>query len=177
MTDDKHIYYLAYGSNMWRRRIELRLGHCESLGIGSLRGYSLRFHKRGRDGSGKCDAFHTGDLGDVLYGVVYRLSAAQRDALHGYEGSGYGTRHVPVRTRSGALTAYTYVAKQDHVDAALNPFVWYQSLVVAGARAHGLPMRYVAAISAISAIADPDLERHALHQRILDETLEAAAGG
>lgn len=176
MIDEKSIYYLAYGSNMWRRRIELRLGLCDSLGPASLRGHSLRFHKRGRDGSGKCDAFHTGDLGDVLYGVVYRLNPAQREALDEHEGTGYTTRHVPVRTRSGTLTAYTYVAKQDHVDADLAPFVWYKSLVVAGARAHGLPARYVEAISAVAAVADPDLERHALHQRILDEKLEAAAG-
>lgn len=177
MIDDKDIYYLAYGSNMWRRRIELRIGICESLGVASLRGYLLRFHKRGRDGSGKCDAFHTGALSDALYGVVYRLSPAQREALDEHEGPGYSSRYVPVRTRSGTLTAYTYVAKQDHVDAGLDPFVWYKSLVVAGARAHGLPSRYLEALSAIAAVSDPDPERHALHQRILDETVQAATGG
>ena len=176
MMDEQQVYYLAYGSNMWRRRIELRLGMCDSLGAASLRGYSLRFHKRGRDGSGKCDAFLTGNLGDVLYGVVYRLNQIQREALDEYEGPGYTSRYVPVRTRSGTLTAYTYVAKQDHVDVGLDPYVWYKSLVVAGARAHGLPARYVEALCDIAAVSDPDPERHALHQRILDETMEAAAG-
>lgn len=177
MSDEKDIHYLAYGSNMWRRRIELRLGVCESLGAASLRGYSLRFHKRGRDGSGKCDAFHTGTLSDVLYGVVYRLNHAQRQALDEYEGPGYVTRDVPVRTRSGILTAYTYVAKQAHVDVGLEPFVWYKALVVAGARAHDLPTRYLETLSSIAAVSDPDAERHAHHQRILEETMEAAAGG
>jgi len=176
MTGESDVYYLAYGSNMWRRRIELRLGNCEPLGAASLREYTLRFHKRGRDGSGKCDAFHTGTLSDALYGVVYRLNRAQSEALHEHEGPGYTTRQVSVRTRSGSLTAYTYVAKQDHVEGGLDPFVWYKALVVAGARAHGLPARYVEALSSITAVSDPDLERHALHQRILEDSLQAAAG-
>ena len=79
--------YLAYGSNMWPRRIELRLGPCEVVGVASLDGYALRFHKRGGDGSGKCDAFHTASSADCLYGVVYSLTQAQRDAFgaHTYQ--------------------------------------------------------------------------------------------
>lgn len=167
------ITYLAYGSNMWRRRIELRLGTCKMLGVASLRGFSLRFHKRGGDGSGKCDAYHTGDITDTLYGVVYSLSEYQREMLDGFEGPGYASREVPVRTRSGMLTAYTYVAKVGHLQPELQPFEWYKSIVVAGARAHLLPADYIERLTAVCAVTDPDSTRHAHHQAILDEAVEA----
>ncbi len=156
---------------MWLRRIERRLGPCEVLGIAIVRGFSLRFHKRGRDGSGKCDAYHTGDITDTLYGVVYSLSQYQRDMLDELEGPGYASREVPVRTRSGILTAYTYVAKPEHLHSELRPFVWYKSIVVAGARAHALPAAYVERLAAVHAVPDPDGARHARHQAILDETV------
>lgn len=158
---------------MWRRRIELRLGSCELLGVASLRGYALRFHKIGRDGSGKCDAYHTGDSNDSLYGVVYALSENQRDLLDELEGPGYASREVTVRMRAGMSTAYTYVAKSEHLEPELRPFEWYKSIVVAGARAHALPPGYQERLMAVAAIPDPDAERHALHQAILDQAVHA----
>lgn len=154
MSGVSRIRYLAYGSNMWLRRIELRLGPCETIGIASLRGYALRFHKRGSDGSGKCDAFHTGNPADTLYGVVYSLNQAQRDMLDEFEGPGYASRDVSVRTQSGMLAAYAYVARAGHVDADLQPFSWYKAIVLAGAQAHGLPAHYIENLAAVRASPD-----------------------
>ncbi len=165
------IRYLAYGSNMWPRRIELRLGPCEAIGIASLREYALRFHKRGGDGSGKCDAFHTGNPADTLYGVVYSLSRAQREMLDEFEGPGYASRDVPVRTHSGMLTAYAYLAKAGHVDADLRPFSWYKAIVVAGARAHGLPAHYIDSLAAIGASPDRCADRESRCLAMLDEDI------
>lgn len=165
------IRYLAYGSNMLPRRIELRLGPCERVGAASLSGYELRFHKRGRDGSGKCDAFHTGNHGDALFGVIYSLSRDQRELLDEVEGSGYVSREVAVRTRAGILTAYTYVAKEEHVEDGLQPFSWYKSIVVAGARVHALPSHYIDLLTTVDALSDPDIERHAHHQAIVDASV------
>ncbi len=159
MSGVSSIRYLAYGSNMWPRRIELRLGPCEAIGTASLRGYALRFHKRGRDGSGKCDAFHTGNPADTMYGVIYSLSQAQRDMLDAIEGSGYASRDVSVSTRSGMLTAYVYLARVGHVDADLQPFSWYKAIVVAGARAHGLPAHYIECLAAVCASTDRRADR------------------
>ena len=144
---------------MWPRRIELRLGPCEVIGTASLCGYALRFHKRGRDGSGKCDAFHTGSPADTMYGVIYSLSQAQRDMLDEIEGSGYASRDVSVSTRSGTLTAYAYLARVEHVDADLQPFSWYKAIVVAGARAHGLPAHYIERLAAVCASTDRRADR------------------
>jgi gamma-glutamylcyclotransferase len=171
MSDVPDTYYLAYGSNMLPHRIELRLGRCASLGVASLQGYALRFHKRGRDGSGKCDAFETGDAADVLYGVVYTLSETQRELLDDFEGPGYASRDVRVHTSSGVLTAYAYVAKPAHVDARLKPFHWYKSIVEAGARVHDLPEHYVERISATGVLTDPDVERTSQHLAILENFL------
>jgi len=160
MSGGSRIRYLAYGSNMWPRRIELRLGPCEAAGIASLREYALRFHKRGGDGSGKCDAFHTGNPADTLYGVVYSLSQAQREMLDEIEGPGYASRDVSVRTQSGMLTAYAYLARTGHVDADLRPFSWYKAIVVAGARAHGLPAHYIDSLAATCASSDRCADRN-----------------
>ena len=167
--------YLAYGSNMWPRRIELRLGSCAVVGVASLDGYALRFHKRGGDGSGKCDAFHTASSVDSLYGVVYSLTPAQRDLLDDFEGPGYASRDVPVRTRSGMLTAYVYVAKVGHVAAGLQPFSWYKSIVEAGARTHDLPARYIESIATVRASPDPDPDRDSHHLAMLDRDIIGAA--
>jgi hypothetical protein len=163
------IQYLAYGSNMLPRRIELRLGACVTVGLASLRGYALRFHKRGGDGSGKCDAFHTGDHADTLFGVVYSLSLTQREMLDEFEGPGYTSQQVSVRTYAGVMTAYTYVAREEHVEDGLRPFSWYKSIVVAGAYVHELPPSYIEHLTAVSSLSDPDAERHAQHQAIIDE--------
>ena len=165
------IRYLAYGSNMWPRRIELRLGPCEATGIASLREYALRFHKRGGDGSGKCDAFHTGNPADTLYGVVYSLSRAQRDMLDEFEGPGYASRDVSVRTQSGMFTAYAYLARAGHVDASLQPFSWYQAIVVAGARAHALPAHYIDSLAAVRASADRCADRNSRGLAMLDRDI------
>lgn len=161
--------YLAYGSNMLRRRIELRLGACEVAGIVSVDGYALRFHKRGRDGSGKCDAFFTGNSADTLHGVLYSLSRAQRDMLDEFEGPGYVSRNVAVRASSGTFTAYAYMAKPEHVDSNLQPFDWYKSIVMAGARAHALPDLYIESIAAVCSSPDPDADRDSHHLAILHE--------
>ena len=173
MSDVSRIRYLAYGSNMWPRRIELRLGLCEAIGIGSLREYALRFQKRGGDGAGKCDAFHTGNPADTLYGVVYSLSRAQREMLDEFEGPGYASRDVSVRTQAGMLTAYAYLAKAGHLDADLRPFSWYKAIVVAGARAHGLPAHYIDSLAAVGASPDRCADREARCLAMLDREFTA----
>jgi gamma-glutamylcyclotransferase len=153
---------------MWPRRIERRLGRCELIAVVSLGGYALRFHKRGRDGSGKCDAYRTGNPTDTLYGVVYSLTRVQQDMLDEFEGPGYASQNVSVRTRSDLLTAYAYVAHSEQVQADLQPFGWYKSIVLAGARAHALPAHYIESIAAVGSLPDPDPDRDSHHLAMLD---------
>ena len=53
--------YFAYGSNMLTARLRERMPSCKPLGIAKLPGHALRFHKRSKDQSGKCNAFATDD--------------------------------------------------------------------------------------------------------------------
>jgi hypothetical protein len=160
--------YFAYGSNMHAGRLRERVPSCAFRTVATLPGHALRFHKRGRDGSAKCDAYASGRPTDAVHGVVFALAAAERPALDRAEGSGYRAAPVLLHTSSGAtLTAYTYLAVPAAIDAALLPFRWYLDLVVAGAQAHALPAAYVAWLAATPACADPDTQRAARHARLL----------
>ena len=160
MTDP--LYYFAYGSNMSRVRLGTRIQNAEPLGIVTLTGYRLRFHKVGKDGSAKCDAWHTGKSRDTVFGVLYSMSRDEFAILDRIEGRGTGyDRHTLTVTDSTGrqMAAETYIAT--HIDSSLQPFCWYLEHVLQGALATGLPDDYVAAIRAVPAAMDPDRQRHA----------------
>ena len=151
--------YFGYGSNLLAARIERRLGPCERLGAASLAGYVLRFHKRGGDGSGKGDAFRTGDPGDRLWGALFRLDERQLAKLDRIEGPGYERRTVQVLLGERGLEADLYVARPEARASGLPPFDWYKELVLSGARENRLPRDYLDAIEAVPSVVDPDPER------------------
>ena len=76
-----------------------------------------------------------------------------------------------MRARSDLLTAYAYVARSEHVQADLQPFGWYKSIVLAGARAHALPAHYIASIADVGSLPDPDAGRNSHHLAMLDGDL------
>ena len=167
------LYYFAYGSNLHPERLRERVPSSRALAVAELDGHLLRFHKRGRDGSGKCSILPSDRPRDRVFGVVYRMAAAERANLDRAEGLGAGYLRVEltVRVEGAAQPVFSYRAQDGHIDDALAPFTWYHRLVLAGARHHGLPADYIAAIEAIAALPDPDTERHARHQRLLLHSL------
>lgn len=169
--------YFAYGSNLHPRRLAERAPSAVALGPAALEGHAMRFHKRGRDGSGKCDATWTGRPGDVVLGMLYRLSAADVATLDRREGAGDGYEARAVRVRSGddVVAAFTYLAVPSAVDPALTPWDWYKALVVAGARHHRFPADYVRAIDAVPSRPDPDPERAREHEALLARIAAASA--
>ena len=163
------LLYFAYGSNLHPLRLGERVPSARLLETARLAGHALRFHKRGRDGSAKCNALWTGVGRDVVLGALYRLPAAERARLDRFEGAGNGyDRHeVVVEGAAGPLAAFTYLAVSGAVDETLRPFDWYRDLVAAGARRQALPAAYVARVEAVMAIADPDEARALEHARLL----------
>lgn len=148
--------YFAYGSNMSTPRLRQRTPSARFVSIGLLRHHALRWHKLGRDGSGKCDVSCTGTQSDdVVWGVVYEIDCAEKADLDRVEGLGvgYDERQVRIETPDGDCLARTYVAKPDKVDPALRPRPWYKAHVLHGAREHGLPTDYVRLIDAV--VAEP----------------------
>ena len=115
------------------------------VAVGRLSGHALRFHKRGRDGSGKCDAFETGDASHHVWGVVYDITARDERRLDRVEGLGvgYDKRVVDVTAGTERLRCVTYLARASHIEPRLLPLTWYVDWVVDGAVEHELPAAYV----------------------------------
>lgn len=156
------INYFAFGSNLSSprllQRIPLAAKHC----VATLHGHSLRWHKSGHDRSGKCDIHFTGNQLDLVYGVVYRMSHAEKLELDVYEGAGrgYERRRVSVKAAHGeVLEAFTYFATD--IDHLLQPYHWYKEHVLRGALEHDFPAHYVNRnIRAVESKHDYDVERH-----------------
>jgi gamma-glutamylcyclotransferase len=167
MSTTETILYFAYGSNMLSQRLQERAPSAGAVAIGKISGRRLCWHKRSRDGSGKCDADVSENTDDCVWGVIYRVSAHEKPALDIAEGlgSGYAEKTVHVITSQRVMVAITYVATIK--DAALLPFDWYKSLVLAGAREHALPPGYVLNLKEVNSAADSDLKRVAQNEAIL----------
>lgn len=173
MTALKFLKYFAYGSNLHLFRMRRRVPSCRALGLATLTGYKLYFHKRGQDGSGKCNAFYTGRSLDRVMGVVYEMAAAERVYLDLAEGLGKGydleTRWVTLQNAEQEI--FFYAAQPNYIDDSLKPFSWYKELVIQGSRMHRLPELYINTIMQLQSIPDPDQTRADEHRRILTEQI------
>lgn len=156
------MYYFSYGSNMSSLRLGARIPSARKVGVGTLQGHMLMFHKiSDKDASAKCDACETGDAEHVVYGVVYQLPEAEKPVLDRYEGLGIGyeVKEVDVSMQGGGvITAFTYYATR--IDPELKPFHWYKEHVLRGAREHALPGMYIRHIESVVSVDDKDRQRH-----------------
>jgi len=166
--------YFAYGSNLHPRRLCARAPEATLISAATLPGFRLRFHKRGADGSGKCDCA-AADGSYSVHGALYELTPACLTRLDAVEGPGYHRHPVQVTTDFGVIEAFTYRARPDWIAPALRPFHWYRELVLAGARFLGFPETYRRAIEAVPTRDDPDAERAAQHAALL-EAVRGARG-
>lgn len=152
--------YFAYGSNLSSRRLHSRIPGARRLGVATLVGYELKFHKIGKDNSAKCDAFETGDDRHAVQGGLYEVSGKDLIELDSIEGEGAGYERVEVRVTnpvSDWIQACTYVATE--VDSKLLPYHWYLFHVIQGALENQLPRSYLEKIRSVQTIADPNVER------------------
>ena len=156
------VVYFAYGSNMSTARLRKRMPSCKPLGIATLPGHALRFHKRSMDKSGKCNAFASGNDNSVI-GVLFSFDPAERAKLDEAEGVGRGYEHAMVTVindKGRRRKVLTYLATPDYIDDSLKPYGWYKDFVLAGGKEHGLPPEYIAEyIQSVEAIEDPDKTR------------------
>jgi len=160
--NNEYLTYFAYGSNMHPNRMKQRVPSAEAVGIARLGKYSVCFHKRGwKDGSGKCNAHFTGDPGDEVIGVIYKVLSSEKSMLDSCEGvgNGYEVRNITVLHDNDKRAVFTYIAEEMHIDDKLVPYSWYKLYVVHGARHHGLPESYILSLNSVRAIEDPDCDR------------------
>jgi len=155
------LLYFSYGSNMSTPRLVDRVPSAKAVSVARLERHRLKFHKRSKYGSGKCDIEFTNDPNDVVYGVVFQIPASEKPALDKKEGigNGYEEKSVSVTGQNGqSFNAVTYYATD--IDSSMKPFHWYKEHVVRGAKEHNLPAEYIKTIEAVESVPDPDPKNH-----------------
>ena len=132
-------------------RLKSRTPSARFVATGFLKGHVLKFHKRSKDGSGKCNAYYTGRETDHLWGVVFEIDLSEKRNLDKAEGlgNGYEERAVIIECQGGPVDAVTYLAQPTAIDNSLLPYQWYKDFVVDGANENGLPVPYVRRLRSI----------------------------
>jgi len=160
--------YFAYGSNMSIARLKERIPSAIALGCHTIKEHDLRFHKSSKDGSGKCDAFFTGNSEDIIYGALFEINPSEKAALDRAEGlgSGYEEKEIAVMTEDGiSFKAISYFAT--NISKDLKPYSWYVNHVLVGAKETSLPKDYIKRkITAAESTEDNDKERDAKQRAV-----------
>lgn len=161
MPSGRSRIYLAYGSNLHPSRLEARIGSVELLGTVELPGWSLRFEKRGGDGSAKANLHSMPGSEKSALAAAYSLRPDQVSRLDVFEGCGRGYETFPVTVGMNDETvhAFTYLSPSHWLSGSMLPFDWYVELIVAGARFHRFDESYVQLIEDQPSEIDPDQER------------------
>ena len=147
------------------KRLQARVPSASPVSVATLSGHNLIFHKKGKDGTAKCDAEATGDRTHAVIGLLFEIEDSAKYELDRIEGDGYFEKTVAVETTDGEeVEAVTYCAAR--TDPLLKPFHWYKQHVLRGARENALPEAYIRLIEAVESVSDPDRERHSMELAI-----------
>ena len=157
------IRYAAYGSNLHPLRLRGRTPSAELTGTAIVDGWSLKFHKRGKDGSGKCNIVAA--PGSVFF-ALYEIDERDKSELDAIEGIGFGyeERYIQI---PGFGEHYFYAASESHIDNDLQPYTWYRALVLTGLEYHEAPAHHRQQVRAVAARQDHATSRHRQHMDIV----------
>lgn len=158
--------YLAYGSNLYSRRLTERVPSAVKVCEVELPGYRLCFHKKGADRSAKCNIQK--HAGSAAHAIVYRIKEEEKADLDRIEGAGYEVTDIRVGYQDQSLDAYTYLASDSYIDDSIKPYHWYKQLVIAGAEEHNFPQPYIEKIKRVESVRDPDRKRLQKARNILE---------
>jgi len=147
--------YAAYGSNLHPLRLSDRISSAQLITTGYLPNWSLRFHKRSHDESGKCNILNGGD---GVHLAIFEINTKDKLTLDKIEGVGVGYSEISLCIPDFG-DCVSYIAEESHIDDSLQPYDWYKELVLIGARFHSFPDDYLKRIESIRAVHDPDSRR------------------
>jgi len=156
--------YAAYGFNLHPIRLSDRVPSAKLLGKGILEGKALRFHKRSKDGSGKCNIVD--EEKQQVYVAVYEIDESEKPALDNAEGVGYGYRTEEVKA-VGFGKCLTYVAEDSYIDDSLKPYTWYKKMLLEGCEKLEIPKAYIDHIRRVDANEDFDQQRQAKNMELV----------
>jgi len=149
------IQYAAYGSNLHPLRLAERVTSTRLLGTSHVPGWSLQFHKRGNDGSAKCNISR---LGEGVHVAVFEMAEVEKEKLDKIEGLGKGYTDSMIDVPEFG-SCFTYLGSVSHICDELIPYDWYKEMVLLGCRKLDFPSGYASAIEAVKARRDPDGNR------------------
>lgn len=155
--------YAAYGSNLHPLRLRQRVPSADLRGAVVTPEWRLQFHKRGRDGSAKCNIVSADD--SVLF-AIFDMDENEKGLLDNAEGLNLGYEQISLSVPQYG-DCFAYVASPSHIEANLRPYSWYKELVLAGLEYHRAPHDYLEAVRAVGHVTDNNRERHALNMAIV----------
>lgn len=171
MSADSFVTF-AYGSNMFTARIRERCPSARVIGVAELRGYELRWHKVSKkDGSGKCDIVAVDTPNASVFGVLYEIAVHDKTALDRAEGLGAGYEEIKIEVDCGGRQVTAKAYRATNINPSLRPYTWYRALVIAGAKEHGLPARYIAGLESVPADHDSNDEQHNQNMALIAKVL------
>lgn len=154
-------YYLAYGSNLHPLRLYERISSSQFIDTVELSGHNVYFHKHCTlDGSGKCNLVYTGNSEHRALAAVYEMDLSQKPLLDEFEGVGYQTVTETIPVAGNNQEVFWYQAIDNFINNSLQPYDWYQQIVVLGSDYHQFPEAYRQHLHSFGSISDPDPERH-----------------
>ncbi|TGE84491.1 gamma-glutamylcyclotransferase [Pseudoalteromonas sp. KS88] len=155
------LYNFSFGSNMSSNRLLARLPEVKRVGTARLIGYELTFDMVSLDGSGKCSVRKSTAQDAQVYGVVYQITADEKEILDAIEGPRYDCVDVEVILLDDKkITAHCYIANT--TDATILPYDWYIEHVHRGALEAELPNAYSENIKSRPTRQDSDKARAAI---------------
>jgi gamma-glutamylcyclotransferase (GGCT)/AIG2-like uncharacterized protein YtfP len=167
------IHYFAYGSNLHPVRLSERVPSARLITPASLSNYKLCFHKKSKDGSGKCNIVTSDEKKEQVFGAIYQLDAKHKARLDQFEskGSGYIDKQIAINHEGQTYACFSYFAQESHIVETLQPYHWYKKLVLLGAGYLKFPKNYLESIKRVASINDPDDARNQLNNRLIESIL------
>lgn len=155
-------YYFAYGSNMNPARVVQRKMGYSDCEPGILTGYRLAFNKRSVKYPGAAAANIVEEANSFVEGVVYHLIDEQQigvmDPFEGYPVR-YNRLLVPIKTATGRVDVWVYVANPDFIEEGLKPASWYLNHLLSAR--DFLSADYYAQLEATDCMPDSEVEPEA----------------
>jgi len=163
------VRYAAYGSNLHPLRLRKRVPSAELIACVGVPNWQLRFHKKGKDGSGKCNIV---PADGSVYFAVFEIAADDKPRLDGAEGLNIGYNEISIDFPDHGR-CFSYTAAESHIDKRLIPYAWYKELVIVGLEYHRLPSEYVDSVRAVEYQIDAN---HARHEKNMAIVMKARNG-
>ena len=136
------IWYFAYGSNLNVDQMRNRVGEWHLSRRALVRNYKLVFNVNSKRWKGyTANLEETGNVEDVVYGVVYHLTEEQLKKLQDYERVPPTEKRVELEDGNEISHAMTFIWKTP--DPGREPSTAYRKTMESGLMDHGYSKSYV----------------------------------